>query len=103
VGHRRIAISFVANNPLKRPRSDPSPLLHAACTEFALTAGHSRRALPEATIPNLAALPLHGDAGRIADLHPDAARAGLVGVIDLLRNDTLGTEPVSIREDRRVI
>jgi hypothetical protein len=33
-----------------------------------------------------------GDADGIADLDPDAARAGTVGAIDLLRNDALGTE-----------
>jgi hypothetical protein len=36
--------------------------------------------------------PLHGDACGIADLDPDAARAGLVGAIDLRRYDALGAK-----------
>jgi hypothetical protein len=47
--------------------------------------------------------PLHGDAGRIADLDPDAARAGLIGAIDLFRHDTLGAKPVSVCEDDRAV
>ena len=35
------------------------------------------------SIPHLAAFPLHGDAGGIADLDPCAGRAGSIGAIDL--------------------
>jgi hypothetical protein len=62
------------------------------------------RALPGgSSIPNLAPLPLHGDAGGIADLDPDAARAGSIGAVDLLRHDALGTEPASVGRPRRCV
>ena len=54
-------------------------------------------------IPNLAPLPLHGDAGGIADLDPDAARARQLGAIDLLRHDALGTKPASVCRDGRAV
>ena len=44
-------------------------------------------------VPRLAALALHRDAGGIADFDPDATGARSIRAIDLLRNDTLGTEP----------
>jgi hypothetical protein len=50
-------------------------------------------------IPILAALPLHSDAGRIADLNPDCARTGLIGAIDPLGDNALGAEPASVRKD----
>jgi hypothetical protein len=49
-------------------------------------------------IPNLAPLPLYRDARWIADLDPDAARAGLIGAIGLLRNDALGAKPARMGE-----
>jgi hypothetical protein len=57
-----------------------------------------RRTTSGSSIPNLAALPLHGDARGIADLDPDAARTGQVGAIDLLRNDALGAKLTSVRD-----
>jgi hypothetical protein len=41
---------------------------------------------------------LHGDAGRIADLDPDTARAGSIRA-NLLRHDALGAKPSGVRED----
>jgi hypothetical protein len=55
------------------------------------------------SIPNLAAFPLHGDAGGIADLDPDAARSGLIGAIDLLRHDALGTKLARMCEHGRPV
>jgi hypothetical protein len=55
------------------------------------------------TYSTLAPLPLHGDAGGIADFDPDAARAGSIRAIDPLRNDTLGTESASMGEHGRAI
>jgi len=40
--------------------------------------------LPGSFVPILAPLPLNGDAGGIADLDPDPARAGPIGAVDLL-------------------
>jgi hypothetical protein len=51
------------------------------------------------SIPNLTPLALHGDAGGIADFDPDAARAGAVGAVHLLGNDTLGAKLTSVRKD----
>jgi hypothetical protein len=50
-------------------------------------------------IPNLAPLPLHGDAGGIADLDPDRTRTGPVCAVDSLGNDALNAKPVSVREN----
>jgi hypothetical protein len=48
------------------------------------------RAQPRgSSISNLASLPLHGEAGGMADLDPDAARSGPVGAVHLLGNDAL--------------
>jgi hypothetical protein len=55
--------------------------------------------LSGSSVPNLAPLPLHRDAGRIAYLDPDAARAGLVGAVDLLRHDALRAKLAGVRED----
>src|SRR5215813_10187453 len=54
-------------------------------------------------MPNLAPLPLHRDAGGIADLDPDAARAGSIRAIELLRHDALGAKPADVREDDRAV
>jgi hypothetical protein len=54
-------------------------------------------------IPNLAPLPLEGDAGWIADLDRDAARAGSIGSIDLLRDDAFRRQAASVSEDDRAI
>jgi hypothetical protein len=54
-------------------------------------------------IPPLAPLPLHRNAGEIADLNPDAARAGAVGAIDPLRYDALGAKPARVVEHGRPI
>jgi hypothetical protein len=42
--------------------------------------------------------PLHGDAGGIADLDPDAAWAGPIDAIDPLGHDALGANPAIVRE-----
>jgi hypothetical protein len=55
------------------------------------------------SIPPLAALPRHGDAGGIAHLDPDRARTGSLGAVDLLGDDPLGTKPASVLEHRRAI
>jgi hypothetical protein len=55
------------------------------------------------SIPHLASLSLHGDAGWIVDLNPDPTQAGLIGVIDLLRHDTLGAKPASMSEHNQPI
>jgi hypothetical protein len=47
-------------------------------------------------IPILAALPLHRDAGRIADLNPYRARTGPIGAVDFLRDDSLRAKPASV-------
>jgi hypothetical protein len=44
------------------------------------------------SIPHFAPLPLHRDAGQIADLDPGAALAGLIGAVYLLRHDALGAK-----------
>jgi hypothetical protein len=49
------------------------------------------------------ALPLHGDAGGITNLDPDAAPAGLIGAVDLLRYDALGTNAARMAEHSRPI
>ena len=38
-------------------------------------------------VPHFAPLSLYGDTGGIGDLDPDAARAGLIGAVDLFRHD----------------
>jgi hypothetical protein len=55
------------------------------------------------SVPNLTTLPLHGDAGGIADLDPDAARAGLIRGVYALGNDALSAKPTSVREDDRAV
>jgi hypothetical protein len=55
------------------------------------------------SIPNLAPLPLHGDAGGIADLDPDATRARSIGAIDSLGNDAFCAEPARMGEDDRAV
>jgi hypothetical protein len=55
------------------------------------------------SIPNLAPLPLHGDAGGIADLEPAAARAGLIGAVDSLGNDALSAKPAGVCKDDRAV
>ncbi len=57
------------------------------------------RADSGSSVPQLAPLPLHGDAGRIADLDPDTARARPIGAIDLLRNDASAPSQQGVRED----
>jgi hypothetical protein len=66
-------------------------------------AGASVCKLPGLSVPNLGALPLHGDARGIADLDPDAARARQVGAVDLLRHDALGAEPTRVGEHGKAI
>jgi hypothetical protein len=61
------------------------------------------RAVRGSSIPNLAPLPLHGNAGGIADLDPDAARAGAICAIDLLGNDALGAKPARMGEHGKPI
>jgi hypothetical protein len=58
---------------------------------------------PGSSIPYLAALPLHSHAGGIADLDPDAARAGSIRAIDLLRNCALGPKLARMGEHGRPI
>src|SRR5215470_18966450 len=55
------------------------------------------------TIPILAPLPLHRDARRIADLHPDPAPPRSIGAVDLLGRDALGAKPASVFEDGRAV
>jgi hypothetical protein len=55
------------------------------------------------SIPNLVALPLHGDAGGVADLDPDAARAGPIGAVDPLRYDALGAKLARVSQHGRPI
>jgi hypothetical protein len=47
----------------------------------------------------LTPLPLHGNAGGIADPDPNTARTGLIRAIDLLRHDALRAKPAGVRED----
>jgi hypothetical protein len=61
----------------------------------------SRRGARPGAIPKLAPLALHGDAGGIGDLDPDATWTGSIGAVDLLRNDTFGAKPAGMREDDR--
>jgi hypothetical protein len=55
------------------------------------------------SIPILAALPLHGDAGRIANLDPCAGRAGSIGTVNPLGNDALVAKPARVPEDDRAV
>ena len=66
-------------------------------------ANRSRAAPCRSPIPPLAAFPLHGNARRIANLHPDRAWPGSIGAINLLGNDSLGTQPASVLEHGRAI
>jgi hypothetical protein len=42
-------------------------------------------------------------AGGVADPDPDAARAGLIGAINLLRYDTLGPKPARMHKNGRAV
>jgi hypothetical protein len=55
------------------------------------------------SIPYLAPLPLHGDAGGIADLDPGRTRTGSIPAIDSLGNDAFCAKPASVREDDRAV
>jgi hypothetical protein len=61
--------------------------------------GWSPGAAGWSSIPLLAALPLHRDAGRISDLDPDGAPTGSICAIDPLGDDALGTKPAGVSED----
>jgi hypothetical protein len=52
-------------------------------------------------IPQRAPLPLHGDAGGIADLDPEAARAGSIGAIDGTSSSAASSLERSARRRRR--
>ena len=58
---------------------------------------------PGSPIPLLAPLPLHRDAGGIADLDPDRTSTGSVGAIHSLRDDALGTKLASVLEHGRTV
>src|SRR2546427_4795652 len=64
---------------------------------------HERAAERGSPVPLLAALPLHNDAGRIADFDPDRTSAGSIGPVDLLGDDSLRAKPASMFEHRRAI
>jgi hypothetical protein len=53
------------------------------------------------SIPALATLPLDSDAGGIADLDPNRARAGSIGAVYPLGDDAFGTKLAGVREDSR--
>ena len=53
--------------------------------------------------PILATLPLHRDAGGIADLDLDRARTGSIGAVHLLGDEALGAKPASMRENDRAM
>jgi hypothetical protein len=55
------------------------------------------------SVPVRAVLSRHSDAGGIADLDPDAARARSIRAIDLLRHDALGARPARMGEHGRPI
>ncbi len=58
----------------------------------------------KSSVPIVATLPLHRDAGGIADLDPDRARTGSVGsAVDLLGDDALGAKPASVGENRSAV
>jgi hypothetical protein len=67
-----------------------------ACCRGVIGRGVSLRSSP---IPILAPLPLHGDAGGIADLDPDRTRTGSRGAVDTFGDDAFCTGPASARED----
>jgi len=54
-------------------------------------------------VPVLAALPLHRDARRIADLDPDRTWTGSISAVYPLGDDAFGAKPASVREDSRAI
>jgi hypothetical protein len=54
-------------------------------------------------VPILTALPLHREAGRIANLDPDQARTGPIGSVYPLGHDALGAKPASVGENDRAI
>src|SRR5258708_7935588 len=55
------------------------------------------------SVPLLAALPLHGDAGGIADFDPDWAQTGSIEAVHPLGDDALSTKPTSVCENGRAI
>src|SRR5258708_9343787 len=85
------------------------PIRHSEDRKVALNRNYCRsvtiqtlglKAYPSALdspVPILSALPLHRDAGRIADLDPDLARPRSIGAVDLLGYDALGAKRACIR------
>jgi hypothetical protein len=63
----------------------------------------ARSAAWGSSIPRLALVPLHGYAGGVTDLDPDAARSGPVGTVNPLRNDSVGAKLASVRKDSGAI
>jgi len=61
------------------------------------------RGVVQSPIPILVALPLHRNAGGIADLDPHRARPGSISAVHPLRNDALGAKPASVLEHGRAI
>jgi hypothetical protein len=61
------------------------------------------RAASGSSIPHLAPLPLHGNAGGIADFNPDAVRAGSIGTVNPLGNDALCAKPARMGKHGRPI
>src|SRR6516225_8102107 len=57
-----------------------------------------RSAPGSSPVPILAALPLHGDGGRVLGLDPGGVRPRAVGRVDLLRDDAFRTKPAGVRE-----
>ena len=57
----------------------------------------------DSPVPILAALPLHRDAGWIADLDPYRARTGSIGAVSALRDDAFSTKPAGMFENGRTI
>jgi hypothetical protein len=74
-----------------------------AAGHHVVASSHLARGASGASIPNFAPLPLHGYAGGIADLDPDAARTGAIRAIDLLRHDAFRTKPAGVREDDNAV
>jgi len=55
------------------------------------------------SVPVLATLPLHRNAGGIPDLDPDRARTRPIGAVDPLGDDALGAKPASMSEHGRTV
>ena len=57
----------------------------------------------KSSVPIVATLPLHRNAGGIPDLDPERARTRPIGAVDPLGDDALGAKPASVGENRSAV